>query len=59
VARQAWLVKARRIVLSHHDDWLPGFSTATDIGPIRDEITRWLPSSELLELSYLDGRRLL
>jgi hypothetical protein len=47
------------VVLSHHDDWLPGFSTATDIGPIRAEIGRWLPSAELLELSYLDGRRLL
>jgi L-ascorbate metabolism protein UlaG (beta-lactamase superfamily) len=59
VARQAWLVKARRVVLSHHDDWLPGFSTATDVGPIRAEISRWLPGAELIELSYLDGHRLL
>jgi hypothetical protein len=45
-------------VLSHHDDWLPGFSTATDVGPIRAEIGRWLPGADLLELSYLDARRL-
>ena len=32
VARQAWLVKAPKVVLSHHDDWLPGFSVATDVG---------------------------
>jgi L-ascorbate metabolism protein UlaG (beta-lactamase superfamily) len=57
VARQAWLVKARRVVLCHHDDWLPGFSTATDSGPIRDEINRWLPGTELADLSYLDGHR--
>ena len=35
VAQQAWLVKARDVILCHHDDWLPGFSTATDIEPIR------------------------
>jgi L-ascorbate metabolism protein UlaG (beta-lactamase superfamily) len=57
VARQAWLLKARNIVLCHHDDWLPGFSTATDTGPIRDEIARWLPGAELTDLSYLDGHR--
>ncbi len=57
VARQAWLVKARRVILSHHDDWLPGFSTATDVAPIRAEIARWQPSTQLTEVSYLDGHR--
>ena len=57
VARQAWLVNARRVVLCHHDDWLPGFSTATDIGPIREELNRWVPGAELENLSYLDGHR--
>ncbi len=57
VARQAWLVKARHVILSHHDDWLPGFSTATDTGPIRDEIARWLPGAQLRDLSYLDAHR--
>jgi L-ascorbate metabolism protein UlaG (beta-lactamase superfamily) len=55
VARQAWLVKPRRVILAHHDDWLPGFSTATDITPIRDELARWVPRTELAELGYLDG----
>jgi L-ascorbate metabolism protein UlaG (beta-lactamase superfamily) len=59
VARQAWLVKPRRVILSHHDDWLPGFSTATDTEPIRAEIARWLPAAELVELGYLDGTRVL
>jgi len=58
VARQAWLLKAGRVILAHHDDWLPGFSTATDVEPIRAEISRWLPGSVLEDLSYLDGHRL-
>ena len=57
VAQQAWLVRARDVVLCHHDDWLPGFSTPTDTGPIRDELTRRLPRARLRELQYLDGYR--
>jgi L-ascorbate metabolism protein UlaG (beta-lactamase superfamily) len=55
VARQAWLVRPRRVILSHHDDWLPGFSVATDVKPIRSELGRWLPQAELAELGYIDG----
>src|SRR5205085_8908268 len=55
VARQAWLVKARRVILAHHDDWMPGFSTATDVGVIRKELAQWMPRAELCELGYLDG----
>ena len=50
-------LKARRVILCHHDDWLPGFSTATDTGPIREELARWLPGAELTELDYLDGHQ--
>ena len=31
VARQASLVRAPKVILSHHDDWLPGFSTEIDV----------------------------
>jgi L-ascorbate metabolism protein UlaG (beta-lactamase superfamily) len=55
VAQQADLLKPRRVILSHHDNWLPGFSIDTDVGPIREEIGRVLPDCELLELGYLDG----
>jgi L-ascorbate metabolism protein UlaG (beta-lactamase superfamily) len=55
VAQQAALLRPRRVVLSHHDDWLPGFSTATAIGPIRTELTLRLPRCELAEIGYLDG----
>jgi L-ascorbate metabolism protein UlaG (beta-lactamase superfamily) len=55
VARQAWLLRPKRVILSHHDDWLPGFSVATDTKPIRDELERWLPGVDLAEPGYVDG----
>jgi L-ascorbate metabolism protein UlaG (beta-lactamase superfamily) len=57
VAREADLLRPRRVVLSHHDDWLPGFSNAIDTKPIRDELARCYPPAELVELGYLDGYR--
>jgi L-ascorbate metabolism protein UlaG (beta-lactamase superfamily) len=55
VARQAWMLRPRRVILGHHDDWLPGFSVATDTTPIREELGRWLPRAELVETGYLAG----
>jgi L-ascorbate metabolism protein UlaG (beta-lactamase superfamily) len=55
VGRQAALLGAPRLVLCHHDDWLPGFSVATDLEPIRAELARVVPNTQLLELSYLDA----
>jgi L-ascorbate metabolism protein UlaG (beta-lactamase superfamily) len=59
VGREAALLGARRVVLSHHDDWLPGFSVATDVAPIRAELARAAPGAELVELGYLDGTQVL
>lgn len=55
VARQAALLRPRRIILSHHDDWLPGFSAPADAAPIRDELDRFTPGVVLEELGYLDA----
>jgi hypothetical protein len=55
VARQADLLRPRKVVLSHHDNWLPGFSRAIDIAPIRTELARWTPRTELIEMSYMEG----
>ena len=55
VARQADLLRPRRVVLSHHDDWLPGFSHAIDTAPIRAELARMAPRTELLEMGYVEG----
>jgi glyoxylase-like metal-dependent hydrolase (beta-lactamase superfamily II) len=50
--RQVALLAPTTTVLCHHDDWLPGFSVATDMAPIRELFDR-LPT-ELLELVYTD-----
>jgi L-ascorbate metabolism protein UlaG (beta-lactamase superfamily) len=55
VARQADLLRPRRVVLSHHDDWLPGFSRAIDVGPIREEMARRAPRTALIEMGYLQA----
>ena len=53
VARQVDLVRPHRVILSHHDDWLPGFSVATDVAPIRREIERVAPRTALVEVGYV------
>jgi len=58
-ARQVTLLEPRRVVLCHHDDWLPGFSVPTDVAPLRAAIERAAPDCALLELGYLDGRKIL
>jgi hypothetical protein len=58
VARQASLLRPRRVVLSHHDDWFPGFSAPATIAPIREELARLVPGTVLEELGYLDGHEL-
>jgi L-ascorbate metabolism protein UlaG (beta-lactamase superfamily) len=55
VGREVALLEPRRVVLCHHDDWLPGFSVDTDVAPIRAELARVAPKTELLELGYLDA----
>jgi len=53
VARQVAAVRPRRLLLSHHDDWLPGFSVPTDMGPLRAAISTAATGTELLEPGYL------
>ncbi|MEM7284978.1 MAG: MBL fold metallo-hydrolase [Actinomycetota bacterium] len=55
MARQAELVRPRKLILNHHDNWLPGFSIDTDVTPIREELARRCPDVELVELGYVDG----
>ena len=54
VGREAALLRPRRVVLSHHDDWLPGFTSGDlDVGPVRAELARVAPAADLLELGYV------
>jgi L-ascorbate metabolism protein UlaG (beta-lactamase superfamily) len=53
VGQQVAAVRPRRLFLSHHDDWLPGFSVPTDMAPLRAAIAQASPTTELLEPGYL------
>ena len=53
VGRQVAALRPRRLVLSHHDDWLPGFSVPTEMAPLRAAIAAASPTTELLEPGYL------
>jgi L-ascorbate metabolism protein UlaG (beta-lactamase superfamily) len=55
VARQADLLRPRRVILDHHDNWLPGFSVPTRVAPIREAMARAVPGTELVELGYLSS----
>jgi L-ascorbate metabolism protein UlaG (beta-lactamase superfamily) len=55
VARQADLLRPRRVILDHHDNWLPGFSVPIRIAPIREAMARSVPRTELVELGYLSS----
>ena len=55
VADHVARLQPRQVVLCHHDDWLPGFSVATDVEPIRSAIAARAPDAVLLELGYVDG----
>jgi L-ascorbate metabolism protein UlaG (beta-lactamase superfamily) len=53
VAEEARTLATRRVVLAHHDDWLPGFAGAPDMEPIRQAFKDRAPGVELLEPGYL------
>jgi hypothetical protein len=55
VALQADLLRPRRVILDHHDNWLPGFSVPTKIAPIREAMAHSVPHTELVELGYLSS----
>jgi hypothetical protein len=53
VVDEAKALRARRVVLAHHDNWLPGFSAAPDVAPVRAAFEEHAPDIELLETGYL------
>ena len=55
VARQVDLLRPRRVILDHHDNWLPGFSVPTRVAPIREAMARAVSRTELVELDYLSS----
>jgi len=54
VAREVELVQPGRVVLCHHDDWMPPLTRPTDVEPIRRELKTRAPATELVDMGYLE-----
>lgn len=55
LSAQATLLQPERLILCHHDDWMPGMSVAVDTGPIRDLLGERNPTTELVQMGYVEG----
>jgi len=55
VADEAEILGARRVVLSHHDNWLPGFASIPDVATIRQALRARSPGVDLVDVGYLSG----
>ena len=59
LAAEVALLRPERVVLGHHDDWLPPFTSAPDVDPIRARVAEVAPAAEVVDMGYLEGRRIL
>jgi L-ascorbate metabolism protein UlaG (beta-lactamase superfamily) len=55
IAREAELLRPARLLLGHHDDWMPGLTSALDITPVREALAERTPGAELVEIGYRSG----
>ena len=58
IGREVEFLQPRRVLLGHHDNWLPGFTFVTDTSPIRHEMAQRSPEAELVEIGYVSGYQL-
>lgn len=63
VGRMGDMLRPARMVLGHHDDWMPPVTadgtTEGAMAPVRAELSRVAPRVELLEVGYLEGTTIL
>ena len=55
ISRQAELLRPARLLLGHHDDWMPGLTSALDTAPVREALAESNPGVELVEIGYRSG----
>jgi L-ascorbate metabolism protein UlaG (beta-lactamase superfamily) len=55
IARQAELLRPARLLLGHHDDWMPGLTSALDTSPVREALAERTPGTEFAEIGYRSG----
>lgn len=55
VLEEAAVLQPRVIVPTHHDDWMPGFSTPIDTAPVHKALAEAGSLTRLVDLDHLDG----
>lgn len=55
IARQAELLSPARLLLGHHDDWMPGLTSALDTTPVREALAERTPGVDFVEIGYRSG----
>ena len=52
---EAKTLGARKVVLGHHDNWMPPVTREDfEMAPVREELARYAPLASLIEASYLE-----
>ena len=55
IAMEAKLLDAKKVILGHHDNWMPPITNGDfDTAPIRERLGRECPGTEFIERGYLD-----
>jgi len=55
IAMEAKLLGARKVVLGHHDNWMPPVTrTDFDMGAVRTQLATEAPGAQLVEAAYLE-----
>jgi hypothetical protein len=54
IAMEAGMLDARKVLVGHHDDWMPPVTSADfDMAAVESELTRQAPEAALLKPGYL------
>ena len=59
VAQQVELLRPKKVVFGHHDNWMPGFSIPVNTEPLIDAIRQIDGDVEVLEPGYLAATKIL
>jgi hypothetical protein len=60
LAMEARTLGASRVVIGHHDDWMPPITSGDfDMAPVRAELAKEAPGAKLLEPGYLEAMEIL
>ncbi|MBO0729576.1 MAG: MBL fold metallo-hydrolase [Acidimicrobiaceae bacterium] len=54
IAQEVRHLEPGRVLLCHHDNWMPPFTQELDVDPIRAALKTSAPRTDLVEVGYLD-----